>query len=131
MAEEVSATESSGRRLARPRICNLDLQTPRERPVREVLPACVQLGHAKSGRRPRPVEQRGRGELWSVLRSVQLNSCGCDQGLENAEQFEAWKIEHKIPETFTVISGREGFGAHMYFSGAVPTRRFPDWRSDG
>ena len=53
-----------------------------------------------------------------------LTVVDCDHGLENAEQFEAWKIEHKIPETFTVISGREGFGAHMYFSGAVPTVGF-------
>jgi hypothetical protein len=48
----------------------------------------------------------------------------CDHGLNNIEEFEAWRTEHGLPETFTVISGRDGFGAHMYYSGAVPTVGF-------
>lgn len=47
-----------------------------------------------------------------------------DHGIENLEQFEKWKKDHSIPETFTVISGRDGFGAHMYFTGAVKTCGF-------
>jgi hypothetical protein len=48
----------------------------------------------------------------------------CDHGLNNLEEFEAWRTKHGLPETFTVISGRDGFGAHMYYSGAVPTCGF-------
>jgi hypothetical protein len=47
-----------------------------------------------------------------------------DKGIEDVAQFEAWKKEHGIPETFTVLSGRDGFGAHLYFSGSVPTTKF-------
>jgi hypothetical protein len=47
-----------------------------------------------------------------------------DKGIEDIAQFEAWKKEHGIPETFTVLSGRDGFGAHLYFSGSVPTTKF-------
>lgn len=47
-----------------------------------------------------------------------------DHGISNIEEFQAWKKEHGIPDTFTVMSGREGFGAHMYFTGAVPTVGF-------
>lgn len=48
----------------------------------------------------------------------------CDHGLNNLEEFEAWRTTHGLPETFTVISGRDGFGAHMYYSGAVKTCGF-------
>jgi hypothetical protein len=48
-----------------------------------------------------------------------------DHGIADAAQFEAWKHEFGIPETFTVQSGREGeAGFHMYFSGAVKTCGF-------
>lgn len=47
-----------------------------------------------------------------------------DHGINNLEEFEAWRTKHGFPETFTVISGRDGFGAHMYYSGAVPTCGF-------
>lgn len=47
-----------------------------------------------------------------------------DHGINNLEEFHAWREEHNFPETFTVISGRDGFGAHMYYSGAVPTCGF-------
>jgi hypothetical protein len=53
-----------------------------------------------------------------------LTVVDCDYGLNNLEEFEAWRIKHGFPETFTVISGRAGFGAHMYYSGAVPTCGF-------
>lgn len=48
----------------------------------------------------------------------------CDHGLKSFEEFELWREKHGIPETFTVVSGRDGFGAHMYFTGAVPTVGF-------
>ena len=48
----------------------------------------------------------------------------CDHGISNLEEFEKWRTEHGFPETFTVISGRDGFGAHMYYSGAVATTGF-------
>jgi len=47
-----------------------------------------------------------------------------DHGINNLEEFEAWRTKHGLPETFTVISGRDGFGAHMYYSGSVPTCGF-------
>jgi hypothetical protein len=53
-----------------------------------------------------------------------LTVVDCDHGLNNLEEFEAWRTKHGLPETFTVISGRDGFGAHMYFSGAVKTCGF-------
>jgi hypothetical protein len=53
-----------------------------------------------------------------------LTVVDCDHGLNNLEEFEAWRIKHGFPETFTVISGRAGFGAHMYYSGSVPTCGF-------
>jgi hypothetical protein len=45
-------------------------------------------------------------------------------GLNSIEEFEAWRQEHNLPETFTVISGRDGFSAHMYFAGVVKTQLF-------
>jgi hypothetical protein len=48
----------------------------------------------------------------------------CDHGLNSLEEFEAWRVKHGLAETFTVISGRDGFGAHMYYSGAVKTCGF-------
>lgn len=53
-----------------------------------------------------------------------LTVVDCDHGLASVEEFEAWRVEHNLPETLTVVSGREGFGAHMYYSGAVPTCGF-------
>ena len=45
----------------------------------------------------------------------------CDKGLNSVEEFEAWRIKNGFPETLTVVSGRMGFGCHMYYSGAVKT----------
>jgi len=47
-----------------------------------------------------------------------------DHGCDSLEAFEAWRVGHGFPETLTVISGRDGFGAHMYYSGAVATTGF-------
>ena len=47
-----------------------------------------------------------------------------DHGINNIEEFEKWRTEHGFPETYTVISGRDGFGAHLYYSGAIPTTCF-------
>ena len=56
----------------------------------------------------------------------QSNICvvDVDHGISTVEEFEKWKVTNGFPETFTVISGRDGFGAHMYYSGAVPTTGF-------
>jgi len=53
-----------------------------------------------------------------------LTVMDCDKGLNSIEEFEAWRKEHNIPETLTVISGRDGFGCHLFFSGAVATTKF-------
>jgi hypothetical protein len=47
-----------------------------------------------------------------------------DHGVNSIEDFEKWRTDHGFPETFTVISGRDGFGAHLYYSGAVATTGF-------
>jgi hypothetical protein len=47
-----------------------------------------------------------------------------DKGVTSLEQLTAWMQRNTIPATLTVISGRDGFGAHLYFSGAVPTTTF-------
>lgn len=44
-----------------------------------------------------------------------------DKGIPNYTALKAWMEAHGLPETFTVQSGRNGFGAHLYYSGAVPT----------
>jgi Bifunctional DNA primase/polymerase, N-terminal/Protein of unknown function (DUF3987) len=56
----------------------------------------------------------------------QSNLCvvDVDHGINNLEEFEKWRTDNGFPETYTVISGREGFGAHMYYSGAIPTTGF-------
>jgi hypothetical protein len=54
-----------------------------------------------------------------------LTVVDCDKGIKTLEQFYAWKKEHNIPDTFTVLSGRDGdLGIHMYFTRAVPTTKF-------
>ena len=48
-----------------------------------------------------------------------------DHGLTTEADWLAWKKEHNLPDTFTVLSGRDGeLGIHMYFTGAVPTCGF-------
>jgi hypothetical protein len=54
-----------------------------------------------------------------------LTVVDCDSGFNSKEDFLAWKKTHNVPDTFTVHTGRaEGYGVHMYFSGAVPTMAF-------
>jgi len=44
----------------------------------------------------------------------------CDYGLSSFEDFEAWRKENNLPETFTVRTGRrDAFGVQMYYSGAI------------
>src|ERR1700722_6151291 len=48
-----------------------------------------------------------------------------DHGLNSHEDYLAWKKLHNLPDTYTVLSGREGgYGVHLYYSGAVPTCGF-------
>jgi len=47
-----------------------------------------------------------------------------DKGISSLEELRAWREKNHIPATLTVISGRDGFGAHLYFSGSVPTTTF-------
>ena len=44
-----------------------------------------------------------------------------DKGIPNYAALRAWMETQGLPETFIVQSGRTGFGAHLYYSGAVPT----------
>ena len=44
-----------------------------------------------------------------------------DKGIPNYAALRAWMETQGLPETFIVQSGRAGFGAHLYYSGAVPT----------
>lgn len=44
-----------------------------------------------------------------------------DKGIPNYAALRAWMEAQGLPETFIVQSGRAGFGAHLYYSGAVPT----------
>lgn len=54
-----------------------------------------------------------------------LTVVDCDSGFNTIEDFLAWKKLHNVPNTFTVHTGRaEGYGVHLYFSGAVPTMAF-------
>jgi len=53
-----------------------------------------------------------------------LTVVDCDHGLTNHEEFLAWKKAHNLPDTFTVLSGGDGYRPHMYYSGAVPTCKF-------
>jgi len=56
----------------------------------------------------------------------------CDHGLNNLEEFEAWRVKHGFPTTFTVRTGRRlnkttgapEYGVQMYYSGAVKTCGF-------
>jgi hypothetical protein len=61
-----------------------------------------------------------------------LTVVDCDHGLDTVEDFEKWRTEHGLAETFTVrtgrrnndITGKPEFGAQMYYSGAVATCPF-------
>jgi hypothetical protein len=54
-----------------------------------------------------------------------LTVVDCDSGFQTKDDFLAWKQKHNVPDTFTVHTGRaEGYGVHMYFSGAVQTMAF-------
>jgi hypothetical protein len=48
----------------------------------------------------------------------------CDHGLNSIAELDAWMAQHNLPETFIVISGRDGFGAHLYYTGAIDTTSF-------
>jgi len=47
-----------------------------------------------------------------------------DKGLNSPEEFEDWRKKNNLPETFTVLTGREPFGVHMYFAGSESTQSF-------
>jgi hypothetical protein len=61
-----------------------------------------------------------------------LTILDADHGLKNADEFETWKKENHIPETFTIRTGRRKnkvtgepeFGVQMYFAGNTPTCGF-------
>ena len=44
-----------------------------------------------------------------------------DEGVHSVEELLAWMNTHNLPMTLTVISGREGFGAHLYYTKSVKT----------
>ena len=45
----------------------------------------------------------------------------CDHGLQSFEEFEAWRKEYDLPETFCVRTGRrDSYGVQMYYKGAIP-----------
>ena len=50
----------------------------------------------------------------------------CDHGIHSTEEFEAWKKTHNLPDTYTVLSGRDGdeLGFHLYYTGVIPTTDF-------
>ncbi len=51
-----------------------------------------------------------------------LTIIDCDSGLQDEAALYAWMAKNGLPETFIVQSGRDtSFGAHLYYSGAVPT----------
>jgi hypothetical protein len=56
----------------------------------------------------------------------QSNLCvvDCDKGLSSPEQLFDWMKKNGLPDTFIVQSGRAGFGAHIYYSGAMPSVKF-------
>lgn len=44
-----------------------------------------------------------------------------DYGVSSFEEFELWRKANKLPETYTVRTGRRpDFGVQMYFKGAIP-----------
>ena len=47
-----------------------------------------------------------------------------DTGIASIEELLVWMNKHNLPMTFTVISGRDGFGAHLYYTKAVKTTPF-------
>ncbi|MFN2975222.1 bifunctional DNA primase/polymerase [Terriglobus aquaticus] len=48
-----------------------------------------------------------------------------DHGLASMEEFEAWRVRNRIPETYAVRSGRRpDFGVQMYFRGSVKDGKF-------
>ena len=54
-----------------------------------------------------------------------------DHGIESVEEFESWCKEFNIPRSFTVVSGRKGFGCHVYFTGAVKSCSFTLGKATG
>ena len=47
-----------------------------------------------------------------------------DTGINSIEELLSWMNKHNLPMTFTVISGRKGFGAHLYYTKSVKTTPF-------
>ena len=49
-----------------------------------------------------------------------------DHGFKTLEDYEAWRQEWNIPETFTVVSGRDkgDLGIHAYYSGETTSTTF-------
>jgi hypothetical protein len=47
-----------------------------------------------------------------------------DKGVSSLEGLKLWMQRNSLHETLTVVSGRQGFGAHLYYSGAVPSTTF-------
>lgn len=49
----------------------------------------------------------------------------CDKGLADYDAFIQWRDEHKLPETYTVRTGRRSsYGVQMYYTGAIATAGF-------
>lgn len=73
----------------------------------------------------RPWEEGYEANYAVACGKSNLTVVDCDSGFSCKEDFLAWKKQHNVPATFTVHTGRaEGYGVHMYFSGAVPTMAF-------
>jgi hypothetical protein len=55
-----------------------------------------------------------------------LTVVDCDHGIHSVEEFELWKKTHNLPDTYTVLSGRDGeeLGFHLYYTGVIPTTGF-------
>jgi hypothetical protein len=47
-----------------------------------------------------------------------------DKGVSSVEELKRWMEKNSLPETLTVVTGRDGFGAHLYYRGAVPSTDF-------
>jgi hypothetical protein len=81
----------------------------------------------KSATRNPDLALKAYNEGWEANYAVacgasNLTVVDCDKGFNCKEDFLKWKKTHNVPDTFTIHTGRaEGYGVHMYFSGAVPT----------
>ena len=71
---------------------------------------------------------------WAVDKIAANYGVGCgpsgitvidvDTGINSVDELLTWMNQHNLPMTFTVISGRDGFGAHLYYLKSVKTTPF-------